>query len=75
MTRPRGGGFFGLQQRGFAGVGLVGGDDLEQVLAAPGQGGGVVVAGEVEQVPFGLRYQRGVEGLGELGQGVMIART
>ncbi len=54
VARPRGGRFLGLQQGGFAGVGLLGGDHLEQVLAEPGQPPGVVVPSQPEQMRLGL---------------------
>ena len=51
------------------GVGGVGVDDLEDPAAEDLQRLGVVVGGELEQVPFGLVDDFGVEVVGELGQG------
>ena len=65
VTRPVRGSFFGFEDRGFAGVGLVGGDDLEQVLAQHPQRLGVVVGGLGQQVGF-ASTQVGVDVVGQL---------
>jgi hypothetical protein len=65
VTRLGRGCFFLLQQRGFAGVGLLGGDHLEQPLAQPPQCLRVVVARQLEQVRLGPAEVLGTEVVGE----------
>jgi hypothetical protein len=61
--------FLAFEERGFVGVGGLGGGDLEGVSAQVLEGLGVVVGGLLEQVPLGLVDQVGVEVGGEVGQG------
>jgi hypothetical protein len=66
MAGLRGGGLLPLEDRGLAGVGLVGRDDLEQVLPELVGGPGVVVARLREQVRLGLGDQVRIDVVGEL---------